>query len=210
MMPFAAHEIVQPLTLFWSYDSLRCPFCQHRDSRVTDSRAADEGIRRRRECVSCGERFSTVETVQLATLQIAKRDGRREDFSREKLLGGLRRACTKRPISVAQLDDIVEQIQGRVTADGRAEIPSSLIGELAMDSLRELDHIAYIRFASVYRSFSDIASLKEALEALEDGRIQSMEERSLQLSLLDGGTAGPGSGLRAVGEQTAQQAAGGG
>ena len=164
---------------------MRCPYCQHRDSRVTDSRGADEGVRRRRECVACGERFTTIETVQLATLQIVKRDGRREDFNREKLLSGLRRACTKRPISVSQLDDIVEQIQGKVSADGRAEMPSSLIGELAMDALHELDHIAYIRFASVYRSFSDIASLKAAVEALESGRVPSAEERSLQLSLLE-------------------------
>jgi transcriptional repressor NrdR len=167
---------------------MRCPFCQHHDSRVTDSRAATEGIRRRRECVSCGERFTTLEIPQLSTLQIVKRDGRREDFSREKLLAGLRRACTKRPVSVSQLDEIVESIQARVTADGRAEVPSATIGELAMDALHELDHIAYIRFASVYRSFSDIATLKEAVEALEDGRILDAEARSLQLSLLEQAT----------------------
>lgn len=167
---------------------MRCPFCHHRDTRVTDSRASNEGIRRRRECIACGERFTTVETVQLATLQIVKRDGRREDFNREKLLAGLRRACTKRRVSVAELDEIVEDIQAKVTADGRPEIPSDTIGELAMDALRELDHIAYIRFASVYRSFSDIASLKEAVEALESGHLQSMEARSLQLSLMDEST----------------------
>ncbi|MDZ7728424.1 MAG: transcriptional regulator NrdR [Dehalococcoidia bacterium] len=164
---------------------MRCPFCHHRDSRVTDSRASDDGIRRRRECVSCGERYSTVETVQLATLQIVKRDGRREDFSREKLFTGLRRACTKLPVSMAELDAIVDDIQNRITADGRAEVSSSVVGELAMDALRPLDHIAYIRFASVYRSFSDIATLKEAVEALEHGHVQSAESRSLQLSLLE-------------------------
>lgn len=164
---------------------MRCPFCQHRDSRVTDSRAVDDGIRRRRECVACGERFSTIETVQLAALQIVKRDGRREDFSREKLLAGLRRACAKRPISMAELDAVVDDIQTRITADGRAEVASAYLGELAMDALRQLDHIAYIRFASVYRAFTDIAMLKEAVEALEDGTVQSVEAQSLQLSLID-------------------------
>jgi transcriptional repressor NrdR len=164
---------------------LRCPFCQHRDSRVTDSRASDDGIRRRRECIACGERFSTTESVQLATLQIVKRDGRREDFNREKLLAGFRRACTKLPISVVELEALVDDIQARITADGRAEVPSALIGELAMDALRQLDHIAYIRFASVYRSFSDIQTLKEAVEALEQGRVQSAEAQSLQLSLIE-------------------------
>lgn len=163
---------------------MRCPFCQHRDSRVTDSRANEDGIRRRRECVSCGDRFTTVETVQLATLQIVKHDGRREDFSREKLLAGLRRACTKRPVPATELDAVVEHIQAQITADGRAEIPSNRIGELAMEALRTLDHIAYIRFASVYRSFSDIATLKEAVEALESGRVPGPESHSMQLSLL--------------------------
>lgn len=164
---------------------MRCPFCQHRESRVTDSRGADEGIRRRRECTACGERFTTIETVQLATLQLVKRDGRREDFSREKLLAGLRRACWKRPIPMAELEAIVDEIQTRITSDGRAEVPSSLVGELTMDALRRLDHIAYIRFASVYRCFTDIAALREAVDALEDGRVQSIDAQSLQLPLID-------------------------
>jgi transcriptional repressor NrdR len=162
---------------------VRCPFCQFRDSKVTDSRANDEGIRRRRECISCGERFTTVEAVQFSTVQILKRDGRREEFSREKILRGLRAACAKRNISVAQLEVIVGDIEARVTGDGRPEVPAQVVGELAMDALRRLDHIAYIRFASVYRSFTDIESLKEAVEALEQGRIPTAEERDLQLSL---------------------------
>lgn len=123
--------------------------------------------------------------VQLATLQVVKRDGRREDFSREKLFAGFRRACTKLPIPVAELESMVDEIQSKIAADGRAEVPSSLVGELAMDALRKLDHIAYIRFASVYRSFSDIQTLKEAVEALELGRVQSAEAQSLQLSLIE-------------------------
>lgn len=168
---------------------MRCPFCQARDSRVTDSRANDDGIRRRRECSICGERFSTIEVPQLSTVQLVKKDGRREEFSREKLMAGLRRASTKRPISVSELEGVVVDIEARVMADGRAEVPSSVVGELAMDHLRSLDHIAYIRFASVYRSFSDLETLKEALSALEEGRVPSIEERTLQLPLIDEGAS---------------------
>ena len=170
---------------------MRCPFCHFRDSRVTDSRANDDGIRRRRQCIACGERFSTVEAVQFSTVQILKRDGRREEFSREKLLRGLRSACTKRNISVVQLDGIVAEIEAKVNADGRPEVPSQVLGELAMDSLRRLDHIAYIRFASVYRSFTDIESLKEAVEALEQGRVPTIEERELQLGFPETATPEP-------------------
>ncbi|MGI8925837.1 MAG: transcriptional regulator NrdR [Tepidiformaceae bacterium] len=162
---------------------MRCPYCHFRDSKVTDSRGSDDGIRRRRQCIACGERFTTTESVQLATVQVIKKDNRREDWNREKLLAGLRRACTKRNVSVAQLELVVAEIEARAIADGRPEVPSALLGELAMDALRRLDHIAYIRFASVYRPFTDIGSLKEALEALEEGRVPSIEERSLQLPL---------------------------
>jgi transcriptional repressor NrdR len=162
---------------------MRCPYCHYRDSRVTDSRANDDGIRRRRQCIACGERFTTLEMVMLSALQIVKKDGRREDFNREKLLAGLRKACEKRSISLAELEEVAAEIEARVTADGRQEVPSQAVGELAMDALRRLDHIAYIRFASVYRSFADLSTLREALEALEDGRVPTIEERSLQLAL---------------------------
>ncbi|MEP7214740.1 MAG: transcriptional regulator NrdR [Anaerolineaceae bacterium] len=162
---------------------VRCPFCNFRDSKVTDSRANDDGIRRRRACIACGERFTTVETVQLSTVLVVKKDGRREDFSRDKLLAGLRKACEKRNVSIAQLETVALDIEARVASDGRPEIPSTFVGELAMDALRKLDHIAYIRFASVYRAFADIESLKEAVEALEAGRIPTLEEKTLQLAL---------------------------
>jgi transcriptional repressor NrdR len=149
---------------------MRCPFCQARDSRVTDSRAADEGIRRRRQCFTCGERFTTVESVLVAALQVLKRDGRREEWRRDKLIAGLRRACSKRNVAVAQIEATAADIETRVLADGRAEVPSTLIGELAMEGLRALDHIAYIRFASVYRPFADLGALKQAVEALEAGQ----------------------------------------
>ncbi len=164
---------------------MRCPFCRYRDTRVTDSRMTDDGIRRRRQCVACGERFTTLETVQRAAVQIIKRDGRREDFNREKLLAGLRRACTKRNIPAAELEAIVADIEAKIMAEGKPEVPSSVVGALAMDALRKLDHIAYIRFASVYRAFADLEELKEALRALEEGRVPTAEERMLQLPLID-------------------------
>jgi transcriptional repressor NrdR len=162
---------------------VRCPYCHFRDSKVTDSRANDDGIRRRRQCIACGERFTTVESVQLSAIQVVKKDGRREDFNREKLLAGLRKACSKRNISVAQLEMVTSDIEARVAADGRSEVPSPFVGELAMDALRKLDHIAYIRFASVYRAFTDIESLKEAVVALEEGRVPTVDQRTLQLPL---------------------------
>lgn len=162
---------------------MRCPFCGHRDSRVTDSRANDDGIRRRRECVACGERFTTVETVQRSATQVVKKDGRREGFQREKLLTGLRKACEKRQIGVAELTEVATEIEARIASDPRPEVPSAVIGELAMDALRRLDHIAYIRFASVYRAFSDMESLKEAIAAVEEGRVPGADDNSLQLPL---------------------------
>ncbi len=171
---------------------MRCPYCRFRDSKVTDSRATDDGIRRRRECISCGERFTTLETTVLSTVQIVKKDGRREDFNREKVLSGLRKACEKRGIAMADLEAIVGDIEARIAADGRAEVPSVVVGELVMDALRKLDHIAYIRFASVYRAFADIESLKEAVEDLEEGRVASLDEQSLQLPLLGEAPGGGG------------------
>ena len=163
---------------------MRCPYCRYRDSRVTDSRANDDGIRRRRECIACGERFTTLEATVLSTVQIVKKDGRREDFNREKLLAGLRKACEKRNIAMADLDAIVAEIDAKVAAQGRPEVPSEFVGELVMDALHKTDHIAYIRFASVYRAFADLDSLKEALDDLEQGRVLSLEEQTLQLPLL--------------------------
>ena len=161
---------------------MRCPFCHSDNSRVTDSRGTGNAVRRRRECADCGERFTTLETVLRSTLQVVKKDGRREEFDREKLLAGLRSACAKRNVSADQLDSVVAEIQGRVTGEERLEVPSTVIGELAMDALRRTDHIAYIRFASVYRAFADLDSLKDALQALDEGRELTVEERTLQLA----------------------------
>ncbi len=162
---------------------MRCPFCQHRDTKVTDSRSNDDGIRRRRECIACGQRFTTCEMVQLSELQVVKKDQRREPFNRQKLLGGMWKACSKRNVALEQLEVAVLEIEAKAMAEGRSEVLSSVLGELAMDTLRRIDHIAYIRFASVYRPFADLDSLKEAVQALEEGRIGTYEERSLQLAL---------------------------
>lgn len=190
---------------------MRCPHCGFGDSKVTDSRANPDGIRRRRECASCGQRFTTIEAVQLSSVQIVKKDGRREDFNREKLVSGFRAACTKRNISVAEIETLALEIEAKIIADGRPEVPSSLIGELAMDALRTLDHIAYIRFASVYRSFADLESLKGALDALESGREQTAAERDMQLKLPVDGEGKPGGAPvipRSAGDQRRARSAG--
>jgi transcriptional repressor NrdR len=163
---------------------MRCPYCGFEDTKVIDSRDSEEGIRRRRECLSCGERFTTFERVQAVGLQVIKKDGRREDFSREKLLLGMRRACEKRPLPVGSIEAVVDDIEATLQAQGKAEVPSSLIGELVMDHLRELDHIAYIRFASVYRAFADIDSLREELERLSGASLREAPRLAGQLPLI--------------------------
>ncbi len=166
---------------------MRCPYCGFADTKVIDSRDADDGIRRRRECLSCGQRFTTFERVQTMGLLVVKKDGRREDFSREKLLAGIRKACEKRPLPVGAIEAVVDDVEAALQAQGKGEVPSSLIGELVMDHLRELDHIAYIRFASVYRAFADIDSLREELEALTApggppaGQLPLLPEQELEI-----------------------------
>lgn len=145
---------------------MRCPYCGFADTKVTDSRDAEEGIRRRRECLNCGQRFTTVERMVTGSLLVAKKDGRREEFSRDKLLGGLRKACEKRPLPAGAIETVADAVEASLRARGTPEVPSEDVGELAMDHLRELDHIAYIRFASVYRSFRDVEELQQELESL--------------------------------------------
>jgi len=162
---------------------MKCPYCGFEDSKVTDSRAMEGGIRRRRECLSCGQRFTTVERVELGGLMVVKKDGRREEFSREKILVGVRKACEKRPIPQGAVEALADDVETQVYAQGKAEVPASLIGELVIDRLRELDDVAYIRFASVYRAFRDVDDLKEELVALEQSRAQAATGSS-QLPLL--------------------------
>jgi transcriptional repressor NrdR len=163
---------------------MHCPYCGFGDTKVIDSRDSEDGIRRRRECLACGERFTTFERLQTVGLQVIKKDGRRQDFSREKVLLGIRRACEKRPLPVGAIEAVVDDVEATLQAQGKAEVPSSLIGELVMDHLRELDHIAYIRFASVYRSFADIESLREELESLSSASPQETAKLAGQLSLI--------------------------
>ena len=147
---------------------MRCPYCGYADTKVTDSRDADDGIRRRRECLNCGQRFTTMERLTTGSLLVAKKDGRREEFSREKLLAGLRKACEKRPLPAGAIEAVADAVETALRQRGAPEVPSEEVGELVMDHLRELDHIAYIRFASVYRSFADLEELQEELRMLEE------------------------------------------
>ncbi|MBN1204630.1 MAG: transcriptional repressor NrdR [Myxococcaceae bacterium] len=156
---------------------MRCPFCQDTENKVIDSRESHEGsvIRRRRECLECKRRFTTYERVEELYPLIVKKDGRREAFDREKIVTGLKKACEKRPVSADQVEQTVEAIERLLQGMGEKEVPSSVIGEEVMRRLRGLDEVAYVRFASVYRSFRDIAEFMNELRELAD---QSKEGRS--------------------------------
>ena len=147
---------------------MRCPFCGFGDSKVVDSRPTDEGasIRRRRECLGCLKRFTTYETVERRPLMLVKRDGTRQPYDRQKLLGGLMKACEKRPVSLMQLEQIVDNVEQRVFGLLESEVSSKIIGELVMEQLRRIDEVAYVRFASVYRQFKDINTFMEELNSL--------------------------------------------
>ena len=137
---------------------MKCPFCSHEDTRVVDSRVGKEGnnIRRRRECVDCERRFTTYERVEETLPLVIKKDGRREAFERQKIISGIQRACEKRPVSVATIEKVVDQIERSLQECGEKEINASRIGEAIMEALQSLDEVAYVRFASVYRQFRDI------------------------------------------------------
>lgn len=147
---------------------MHCPFCNAADTKVIDSRLATEGVqvRRRRECISCGERFTTYESAELSLPRVVKSDGNRERFDEEKIRSGLIKALEKRPVESDVIDQIASQITKRLMSEGVREIPSSTLGEWVMDSLRELDQVAYVRFASVYRSFQDVNAFREEIEKL--------------------------------------------
>ena len=149
---------------------MKCPFCEFHDSKVIDSRAAEEGnsIRRRRECLQCARRFTTYEMVEDLPLRVVKKDGRRMAFDRSKILNGLMKACEKRPISLEVLEETADKVEKELRNSMEREIPSRLIGEVLMKHLKNLDHVAYVRFASVYREFTDIDNFMQELEALKD------------------------------------------
>ena len=148
---------------------MKCPFCKQADSRVIDSRAAEDGatIRRRRECNGCGKRFTTYEVVEKLPLMVVKQDGRGEVFKRDKILNGVVRSCDKRDISMERIVALVNEIERDVRNTMEQEVPSSKIGELVMNRLKDFDEVAYIRFASVYRKFADISSFLEELKVLQ-------------------------------------------
>ena len=149
---------------------MRCPKCGNQDDKVIDSRASKEGstIRRRRECLKCGNRFTTYEEIEHEGLVVVKRDGRREEFSKEKLLSGVKKACQKRPISPKAIEDLVEKIVDEITDKYESEVPGMAIGERVMEGLRELDEVAYVRFASVYRRFQEATEFVQAVKKLEE------------------------------------------
>ncbi len=147
---------------------MRCPFCANLESKVIDSRPADEGasIRRRRECLSCRKRFTTYETVESLPLVVVKKDGSRQSFDRNKLLNGLIRACEKRPVSYTELERMVNEIEQTLQNEMEREISSAEIGELVMERLKKVDEVSYVRFASVYRQFKDINTFMHELSKL--------------------------------------------
>ncbi|AFL73062.1 transcriptional regulator NrdR [Thiocystis violascens] len=163
---------------------MRCPFCGAQDTKVVDSRLSGEGdqVRRRRKCVVCKERFTTYESAELNLPRIVKRDGSRVPFDGRKLRSGIMRALEKRPVSTEQIDTAMSHIQRRLMSSGESEVPSLRIGELVMDELRQLDQVAYVRFASVYRKFEDVAAFREEIERLE--RQPSPEANRHQMDLL--------------------------
>jgi transcriptional repressor NrdR len=151
---------------------MRCPQCGERETRVVDSRDLDDSatIRRRRECAACATRFTTYERIEAARLVVVKRDGTRQEFDRDKLASGLRKALTRRPVADGAAETAADVIEAELRAAGASEVPSSRIGALAMEKLRGIDQIAYIRFASVYQSFEDLEDLKREVDTLFDSR----------------------------------------
>ena len=153
---------------------MKCPFCGYKEDRVVDSRSTSEGaaIRRRRECLKCGRRFTTYESLEMIPLMVVKSDGRREAFDRNKILGGLLKACQKRSVSVKQLEQLVSTVERTLLRKYDSEVPSQVIGELVVEKLSKLDDVAYVRFASVYRQFKDVNQfMHELKDVLKKRRI---------------------------------------
>ncbi len=147
---------------------MNCPYCGFKDDKVVDSRATaeDSAIRRRRECLQCGQRFTTYEYIEDVSLRVIKKDGRRELFDRKKILAGIMKACEKRPISIDKMEEVITSIERTIHKKSDRELPSRLIGELVMEKLKLLDDVAYVRFASVYRRFQDVSQFMRALNEI--------------------------------------------
>jgi len=166
-----------------------CPFCSHGETKVIDSRLAADGrqIRRRRQCMDCSERFTTFESAELVMPRLVKTDGRREPFDEEKMRSSMRRALEKRPVPSDEFEEAVARLVHRLRTMGEREVPSRLVGEMVMEELRELDEVAYVRFASVYRSFQDVTEFQEEIRRLQEisDASASREQMSLLPELLD-------------------------
>ena len=160
---------------------MRCPYCGYKEDKVVDSRstAEESAVRRRRECLKCGKRFTTYEYIEEVSMRVVKKDGRREPFDRKKVLAGIIRACEKRPISVEKMEEIVTQVERSIQKKSDREVFSNRVGELVMEKLKNLDDVAYVRFASVYRQFKDVGQfmveLKDILE--KDKRVFRKEKK---------------------------------
>ena len=171
---------------------MHCPFCAHIETKVTDSRLAGDGrqIRRRRECLSCGERFTTFETAELLMPRIIKSDGSREPFDERKLANGMIKALEKRPVGSEAIEQAVSRVCHQLRVLGERELPARTVGELVMEELRHLDEVAYVRFASIYRSFQDVEAFREEIESLRHHRRRREAKRDKdQLPLLPGESA---------------------
>jgi transcriptional repressor NrdR len=160
---------------------MRCPYCRQPESKVIDSRETEDSVRRRRECLSCQQRYTTYERVEASNLLVAKRDGRRETYNRTKLLEGVRKACTKRPIPTEDIERVVNDIESDLFSLSRAEVSSVVVGEKVMNALRDLDEVAYVRFASVYRQFTDLDGLSEEISEFKEWQRRRAEAKD-QLS----------------------------
>ncbi len=161
---------------------MRCPYCEEPDTKVVDSRPTEDGkaIRRRRECNACGKRFTTYEKVEEMLFMVVKRDGSREAFDRNKILNGIIRACEKRPVSMDQMEAVVDDIERGLNNMMEKEISSTFIGEVVMDHLKELDEVAYVRFASVYRQFKDVSTFVAEIEKLLGGDQPSIKKKGVK------------------------------
>lgn len=164
---------------------MQCPFCKAPDTRVIDSRLAEEGeqVRRRRECERCGQRFSTFEKAQLLMPSIVKRNGDVVSFKEDKLRHGIESACFKRPVTDEQIDHAMDSVMRKLRVSGEREVPSRQVGEWVMEELHDLDHVAYVRFASIYRNFEDVNAFGEEIKRLQN--MPTQEQRKSQLKLID-------------------------
>lgn len=160
---------------------MKCPYCGYKEDKVVDSRATQEqsAIRRRRECLKCGKRFTTYEYIEEVSLMVIKKDGRRQPFDRQKILAGIIKACEKRPISIEKIEEVVTQVERAIQKKSDREVSSTRIGELVMEKLKLLDDVAYVRFASVYRQFKDVGQFMSELKDILGKRINKKERRHL-------------------------------